>query len=202
MTAPEIVLPFSVARELIRPAHQWRSTWVVASIQTLRERGHFDRYEALLLPSYRDVVLEAVAGMWLPMAPARAHYQACDRLGLTLGEATAMGRAAGARAQGSVLGTAVRAARGAGATPWSVVPLLHRLWQRGADGGDTQIEKLGPKEGRMETVGCELFDVPYFRRAFAGVMHGILELFCHKLYVHDETPTHARGAIVLRLQWA
>lgn len=197
----EILLPFSRPREQVPPVRHWRSTWVVSSLQTLKERGHYDRYLRELAPAHRDAVLLTVAATWLPLEAARAHYEACNALGLGAAEQIAMGRAVGQRAQGSVLGTAVRAARGAGVTPWTAVPLLPRLWARGADGGDTQVTKLGPKESRVEAIQCALFEVPYFRRAFAGVLLGIHELFVEKVYVHDDTPPTARNTCVLRFQW-
>lgn len=200
--SPEVVLPFPVARSRVRPAQNWRSTWIVSSIQTLKTRGHFDRYADLLAPAHRESVLHVVAGTWLPMPVARAHYEACDRLALPRADQLEMGLAVGERAQGTVLRTATRVATGSGVTPWSVVPQLPRLWERGADGGAASVLKVGPKESILDTVGCELFDVPYFRRAFGGVILGIVRLFCKRAYAHDETPAHARGECVLRLQWA
>lgn len=41
---------------------QYRSTWVLASLEMLRERGHFDAYCRELAPPPRDEVLFAVAG--------------------------------------------------------------------------------------------------------------------------------------------
>jgi len=179
----------------------WRSTWVVSSIQTLRHRGLFDRYAALLPAAHRDAILMCVAGTWLPVAVARAHYEACQALGLARAEQIANGMAVGERAQGTVLGTVARAATGAGVTPWTIVPQMQRLWERGADGGANCVTRAGPKEGTIETIGCELFDVPYFRAAFGGVVLGVVRLFARDAYVHDDTPAHARGESVLRIQW-
>ncbi len=198
----EVVLPFPVARAKIPATMNWRSTWIVSSIQTLKTRGHFDKYVARLPVQHRDALLLCVAGMWLPITVARAHYAACEELGLARSEQLDMGLAVGERAQGTVLKTATRVATGSGVTPWTVVPQLQRLWERGADGGGTSVLKVGPKEAIVETVGCELFDVPYFRHAYAGVILGIVRLFCTRAYTHDETTRFAQGECTLRLQWA
>jgi hypothetical protein len=196
----EAVLDFKVPRALVQPATRWRSTWIIASIQTLKERGHYARYEGLLAPPHRDAVLLSVAGVWLPMPVALAHYAACDALGLVDDEVRAMARRSAERAQGTVLDTAVRLARGAGVSPWTIFPHMQRLWERGADGGAAAVYKLGPKESVVHTVGCTLFDVRYFRLAFAGVVLGVVRLFCTQAYVHDVTaPGHHECA--LRFQW-
>ena len=196
----EVVLAFPGPRESIPPATEYRSTWIVSSLQTLRERGHFVEYKKQLT-DHHDAILTALAGSWLPMKVARAHYDACERLGLDLDEQVAMGQSVGGRAQGTLLSTAVKAARGAGVTPWTIIPQFDRLYRRGCNGGAAAAFKLGPKEARVEFVGCELFDVDYFRHAFRGVLLNIGSLFCEKSYIHD-MPRRRRGDAVFKLQWA
>jgi len=196
----EIILPFPAPRETIAPATAYRSTWIVSSLQTLRERGHFEAYKRALT-AHHDTILTALAGSWLPIDVARAHYEACDALGLGRDEQIAMGAAVGNRAQGTLLATAVKAAKGAGITPWTIIPQFDRLYRRGANGGAAAVFKLGPKEARAEFVGCELFDVDYFRHAFCGVLINVGSLFCEKAYIHD-LPRRRRGDAVFKLQWA
>jgi hypothetical protein len=196
----EVMLPFPGPREAILPATAYRSTWLVSSLQALRERGHFEAYRRLL-SAHHDVILSALAGSWLPMDVARAHYDACNGLGLDADEQLAMGQSVGGRAQGTVLSSAVKAARGAGVTPWTIVPQFHRLYLRGVNGGAAAVFKLGPKEARAEFVGCELFDIDYFRHAFRGVLLNVGALFCEKQYIHD-MPRRRRGEAIFKLQWA
>ena len=201
MPREEVILPFPAPRAQIEPATHYRSTWIVSSLQSLRSAGHFDRYVAVLPPAMKSEILDAVAGVWMPMPVARAHYVACDELGLSSDEQLAMGASVGERAQGNVLSTVVRAARGAGVTPWTILPQLGRLYARGADGGAVAVFKLGPKDARTEFVGCELFDIDYFRHAFRGVFLGIMSLFCKKAYIH-ETPKRGKGEVTFQVQWA
>lgn len=104
------------------------------------------------LGEHRDEILFCIAGAWLPMKVAREHYRACNRLELSDDEYLAITRT-GAEA------------RAPGATPWTAFTLTHRGWSRACDGGAVGIYALGEKRARLEFVGCELFDIPYFRRA-------------------------------------
>jgi hypothetical protein len=198
----ETLVPLPAPRAQIASATRFRSTWIVSSLDALREAGHFDRYLIKLGFENRDAILETVAGAWLPMATARAHYDACDRLGLTSEQQLAMGRAVGKRTQASIMSTVVKAARGIGITPWAILPQMPRLWMRGVDGGSAAaIHRLGPKEARVEFVACELLDVQYFRNAIRGVLLGSSTLFCERGYVH-ELPQRRAGDVAFRLQWA
>jgi hypothetical protein len=197
----EVVLPFPDDPLELAPARNYRSTWVLSSLSALKEFGHYERYLTLLPPQHHQTVLFAVAGLWLPMPVARAHYDACEALGLTHEQQVEMGMSVGKRAQGTILSTAVAMAKVSGVTPWTVLPQYDRLYRRGVDGGACAVFKLGPKEARIEFVGCELFDVAYFRTAFCGVLLNIASLFCTKAYVHDET-RRPRANAAFKFQWA
>src|SRR5258708_15872236 len=92
--ADDWLVPLPAPRNRIANATHFRSTWITASQGTLRTRGLRDRYEALVAPEHRDVLLNIIAGEWLPMEIARAHYTACDRLGLPSDELLEIGRVA------------------------------------------------------------------------------------------------------------
>ena len=76
----ETFLPFPVERARVPLATSFRSTWLTSSLVSLRERGHYDAYLKEIDPAWRETVLSAVPGVWLPMGAAMAHYGACDRL--------------------------------------------------------------------------------------------------------------------------
>jgi hypothetical protein len=179
----------------------FRSTWIISSHQTLRANGLFERYAARLREGTRAELLEVVAGVWLPMTTARAHYEACERLGLSLDEQLEMGRRTGGHAQGTVLGTLVKAAKGAGVTPWTIMPHFDRLWRRAVDGGKSTVFRVGPKEARATFNGCELLDIPYFRNGLRGVLLRSGTLFAAKAYIH-ELPRRKAWEVEFRLQWA
>jgi hypothetical protein len=100
-----------------------------------------------------------------------------------------------------MLATVVRMAKAAGVTPWTVLPQYGRLYSRGVQGGAAAVFKIGPKEARIEIVQCELFDIPYFRTAFRGVLQSIAGLFARTSLIHD-VPTKEPGTATYRSQWA
>ncbi len=196
-----VIVPFAAPRDQLPPADGYRSTWLMSSLQALRDRGHLDAYFKALPPDLHDTMRSLVVGVWVPLSLARAHYEACDRLQLGTAEQIALGRAVSDRAQGAMLGTVVRMARSAGVTPWTVLPQYRRLFERGVRGGGISVVKLGPKEARIDIVGCELFEIHYFRVAFRGVLQGIAGLFCRVSFIHD-VPTAAPSDASYRFQWA
>lgn len=198
--AETIIIPFTGPREQIAPADGYRSTWLMSSMQALRDRGHLDAYFKQLDRSLHETMQGLVIGVWVPITLARAHYEACDRLHLGANEQIALGRAVSDRAQGAMLGTVVRMAKGAGVTPWTVLPQYRRLFERGMRGGGISVVKLGPKEARIDIVACELFEVPYFRVAFRGILQGIAGLFCRVSFIHD-VPTTISTDASYRFQW-
>jgi hypothetical protein len=179
----ETVVPFPSGRAQL-PLHV-RSTLVASSIRSLRERGAFDRYAAVLEQPWKNTILESVAGVWLPLEAGAAHYRACDAVGFSVADQLAIGREVGARIQGTFLGTMIRAAKGVGATPWVGFQSTHKLYSRLFDGGGCRVMKLGPKDARLEIAGNPLVQVAYFRNAMRGLWQVAVELFCEKAYVTE-----------------
>jgi hypothetical protein len=187
-------------RAEVTPVTHWRSTWVTSSLQTLRSHGFFERYVEALPEEHRGTLPLTVAGVWMPVATARAHYQACHALGFSQSEARELGLAVGERAQGSILRTAVALVKGVGVDGWSLMNHVPRIWERGARGGAVAVYKVGPKEANVEVLGCELFEVPYFRAAFHGVVLGVLRLVTQRAYAHERAES-VSNAFAVRLQW-
>ena len=196
--APEIVLQFPATCAPVRHA---RSTIVLGSIASLRHAGHFERYAAALAPEHRDPLLQAVAGTWIPVEVARSHYRACEALGLSPDEEVALGRSIFERTGDTMFATILRLAKGAGVTPWTLLPQLQRFWERGYDGGGLSVSRLGPKEARVELAQCSLVEVRYFRNAARGLLGAVIQLFCTRAYL-QELSARPRGGVVVRVQWA
>jgi hypothetical protein len=162
-----------------------RSTLLCSGIAELRGRGLFEAYAARLEPSARDVLVNAIAGVWLSIDVAMQHFAAIDSLGLTPAEAFEIGAASGKRVQQSVLQTLVRLASGAGANPWTVFQIYGRLWPRLMDGGGFTISRLGPKDAVLEYRRMPPCRFAYFRHAFRGVNHAGVGLFATSVYVNE-----------------
>lgn len=174
----EVIVPFPGPRSTIPPATAYRSTWVVSSLDALRFHGHFERYlEAL--HEHREEILACIAGTWLPMPVVSAHYRACDALRLSEAQVIEMGQGPGVRVRRAWFARFIAAGETEGARedPWTILAQLGRTWLRGANGGAAGVFRTGPKEARIEYVGCELFRIPYYCQAVRVVLLGLVERF-------------------------
>lgn len=194
-------VPLEVPRAQIRDATHFRTTWLTASQTSIRERGHGARYEAALESKYKDQLLTLVAAAWVPMPVARAHYQACDALGLSTAEMLDVGMAATRRMRQTTLAVVVRLAQGVGVNPWTVLAQTPRMWARTCQGGAVAVARLGPKEALMEVIGYPLADITYNRVTFRGILHAVVELSCQKAYVREVASLCGPRTLGMRLSW-
>jgi hypothetical protein len=195
---PKVVLPLPAH---ILPARHARSTLIMASIGTVRQKNLFAEYERALPEQYKETLLGAIAATWVPIDAALAHYAACDSLGLSPEQQVTSGRSTFDGARGTLLGTAVRMARGAGITPWSALPLLQRFWDRGFDGGAVSAVRTGPNDAHVSLVQCAVVASPYFRNGLRGLLAAIIELSCSRAYVTERRRATATS-LSFRVQWA
>jgi len=161
-----------------------------------------DKYLANLPEEHHEAVTTTVVGVWLPSAIAVAHYEACDRLGLSEAEQLAIGAEVGKHAQGTVFSVAVNLAKGAGVTPWTLLTRLPGVWERIWIGGGVAVYKLGPKEARVEIGGWPCSSVAYTRIAMRGVVAGLVDLFSAKAYVRQLAPLCTALTLGYRVSWA
>jgi hypothetical protein len=196
---PQVVLSLP---EKFEPVRHIRSTLLMSSYGSIRDGGYDEAYRAALPKQFHAAMFEAVAGMWIPIEVAVAHYTACAALGLPHDVQLALGRDAGQKIHRTILGTAVRMAREAGITPWAVIPHFQRFWNRAFDGGGLYIEKRGPKEAFMEIHKAAQADCVYWRAALSGLGMGLLELFSRKAYMQENTKRRVPGYASFRIQWA
>lgn len=172
-------------------------------MQSLRSRGLFERYSALLSHNYRDRVLNSVAGEWLSTEIALAHYSACDALRLTVEEQIGMGRDVSKRTHETFLGLVVKMARGFGVTPWVVFPKINSLYMRIFRGGGIQITRLGPKDAKVQTVGLTPLGITYFRNAYLGMYEAGVSMFATNVQVRPLSLAASLPSkdFVLHLRW-
>jgi hypothetical protein len=160
-----------------------RSTLIQSSLNTLRRRGHFERYLELVDPLHKASLLETLAPEWLKVELAHAHYAACDALELSAHELLEIGEDVGDRIQGAFIGTLVRRARAVGLTPWVMIPQFGRLRERLLQGGSMQVSKVGPKDITVDMRVLPLCEYAYFRAAFCGVVGTVIKLGAGKSVV-------------------
>jgi hypothetical protein len=197
----EAFLPYERPKAQVPPVTQFRSTWLIASVAELRNRGLFERYLPGLKPEYHDAVTSSVAGVWLPVDVAVAHYEACERLDLPHEEQLAIGRSVTELVHKTSYSLAIRLVKEAGVTPWACLAQQRRLWRRVWQGGDVAVFKLGPKEARIEVVGWPCARVPYCRRALRGLLIGQSELFCKKAYATEIPRLCTPTSLSYRISW-
>ncbi|MGH7294335.1 MAG: hypothetical protein ACRELB_05355 [Polyangiaceae bacterium] len=199
----DVVVPLRVPRAELAPVSRIRSTLLLSSTQSLKTHGHYERYVAALDPEASVTLAELVAGVWIPLRVAEAHYLACEALHLPYDEQAALGQDVNDRVQGSVLGVSARAARSVGATPWTVLTQTPRLWDRVFEGGGgVEVRQTGPKDAVVEMVGLALLDIPYFRHGFRGAFLSGLGLFCRRAYVTVVDEGRADMSASYDISWA
>lgn len=202
-SAAEVFVPFRVSPQKLGVATRVRTTLLVSSLQSLRKRGLQERYLELLPVEHHSVVRSMIAGQWLPMRVAEAHYEACEALGIDRREVNAIGREVGDRIERTFLATMVSMVGSVGATPWTALSYVDRLYDRMfSGGGGACIYKLGPKDAEFHFVGVPICRTPYFRSAMTGVVEVGVELFCTKAYAKEVPDAAPPMGAVLHVAWA
>lgn len=187
----------------LEPVTALRSTLITSSQASLRERSLFERYHALLAAEHRQKLLNLVAGEWLPLEVALAHYRACEALALGADEQVAIGKDVSRRVCETFLGLVVKAARGVGMTPWLVLSRGNTMQSRLCVGGGIRVTKLGPKAARIELARMSHLSIPYVRHGLVGLYAGAVELLASNVsarVVKSESAEPTR-LLVLRIDW-
>ena len=183
MSDAEVILPFPVPRERLEVATEVRSTLIASSLQSLKARGHWERYTELLPEEHKSTILHCIAGEWFPLAVGFAHYETCDRLGLTIEQQREIGEDVSRRIHETFLGVVLQMAKGVGVTPWTIVPKANQIYGRILRGGGVQVTKLGPKDASIEVAKLPLLEVPYFRVATCGIYQSAIGMFSKRAHV-------------------
>jgi hypothetical protein len=164
----------------------------------VRERGLLERYYEKLEPEHHAAMRELIIGVWVPIDLALAHYRAMNKLEFGTQEQFELGRINTLRIQKSFLGTMFRLA-GAGATPFTALEQLPRIYERVFRGGSAAAYRCGPKDARVELKSFPLADIPYFREGFRGLITGSLELFTKRAFIAAKPM--GTGEIEFRMSW-
>jgi hypothetical protein len=203
MSQEELLVAFPAKTPSAVPmATQFRSTWLWSSLRALKTRELLDAYMKHLPLAHHEAVLSNVAGMWLPIEVALAHYRACDALQLPQADIVAIGREVTSQVHGTLLARFVRLATGAGVTPWTVLERLQVLWQRVWTGSGVAVIKLGPKEARVEIAGWPCAESLYCRVAIRGAIPAVTDLFCSRSYARELHSRATPTSLAYVVSWA
>ncbi len=181
--AGEIILPFPTALERLEPASEIRSTLIASSLQSLKARGHWERYSELLPAEHRDTIVHCIAGEWFPLSVGFAHYETCDQLQLSLEQQREIGEDVSRRVHETFLSVMLQMAKGVGFTPWTVLAKGNQIYARIMRGGGTQVTKLGPKDAQIDVARLPLLEIPYFRTAAQGIYQVAIGMFAKRAHV-------------------
>jgi hypothetical protein len=198
----EVVVPLRYDVERLPLVTRVRSTLLSASLQGVRSMGFEERYLAQLPKPLHPTIASLVAGTWVPLDLAMAHYTACDRMALTPTEMALIGEEVSLKTQKTFLATVGKAAAGVGVTPWHFMTNIHRIWARIFEGGDLGVYRIGPKEALVQTVGCPLLRIPYIRTAIRAYYRVLPSLIASVVYAREVVSLGSETSIVLRISWA
>lgn len=194
-------IAYPLPKPLVATTHV-RSTLLLASMQSLRARGHFDAYLAELTEEQREQAIALTAGSWLPVQSALVHYLACDRVDMSRDERLEIGAEVARRIQQSPLHVLVRLSREAGASPWSVLGYAEKLRTQSWQGGGVQVLKTGPKDMRLVWQLQPCARSKHFRAGFVGIVKGLFEMFCRRAYVNEVPEQCTDTTLTIVGSWA
>ncbi len=191
VTLPSSLVPVSEVKGLL----------ILQSIGSLRAEGLFERYEQCLEPSFRAPVLQCVAGQWLLVRIAAAHYRACDALGLSPQAQQRLGRGTAEGVSRHLSRVAALVTRGLGITPWALLQQFPRLWSQVFRGGGIAIDRIGPNEAHLTYAECSLLEIAYFRSALRGVAMKVTEVAARSCSMHEVAGGRSAETVRYHLQW-
>ena len=198
----DILVPFPSTLSREPAATHCRGTLVVASLQTLKRRGHYERYVQFVPPEHLTTIASTVAGMWLPIDVGMAHYRACDALELHVAEQLSMGGEVVHNLQRTFIGTVLKAAgSGAGITPLLGLQKFATVYSRTIKGGGARVIRIGPKDVRVEFVGLPFASVSYFRTAYRGFIQAGCEFFAQRVVVTELKSFLTQTTTAYRIAW-
>ena len=185
----------------IEPVTHVRGTLIVASRDQIKALGEYDRYLEALAPEANVEIVSLIAASWVPLAVARAHFEALDRLELEAEAIEGAAKAVAGKLHGVLLRTVAKAAQASGATPLSVVRALGTLWGRTFQGGGVGVKQTGPKEGLVYVVASPLLASRYHRTGLRTHIQMAADLFAERAFVREQSYKAMLHELVIRVQW-
>jgi hypothetical protein len=197
----KVIVPLRSLPNQVPAVTRVRTTLVCSSRQALEVRGLMPAYTEQLSLAERSGLDNLVAGRWLGVDLALAHYRAIDRLALPLSEQLALGNDVGKRIQRTLIATLLRMAQGLGLTPWTSVGQYARIWDRLFMGGDLLVEQAGEREAIVTMYNLSLLGVSYFRVAVRGLQESGLSAIYSWKRIHVIELSSTETSAKYRLTW-
>jgi hypothetical protein len=175
---------------------------IQSSLAELKTHGHYEAYTKRIDPGLLEQLLFSVAPGWIPVELAFAHYDACERLGLSDKDFAAMGRSVGDRVQETVLVSARKKAQEPAHDLLQSIGSLGRMYPRLFQGGSVQVVKVGPKTLLYEERGFRLNCFHYYRQGHVAAVRAAHEALGAKIVdLRALGYKPALDELVLRIEW-
>ena len=176
-----------------------RGSFLVSAVERLKESPHAERYMAALSPELRDQINFSLAMSWVSLDLLGEHCRVCDDLMLTDSELLELGGQTATSMSRQLLGTLLKTA---GATPFTALSQLSRVYDRVLQGGAVSAFRVGPKDLQIEHLGNRLSASRYFRQTAYGFYRSLAELFSKKAYVKAARPrATSEHAFAMLISW-
>jgi hypothetical protein len=181
-----------------------RGILIAGSRAGLQSVGFYDRYVELLPPAYKDALLYCVANSWLPLDVTFAHFDTCDRVGLTRSHFDAIGGALADRLAKTFMGAALRTVRSMGADGQLLWAVSHtdRFLRRVYAGGRCTVEQRGPKDLLLQLNGIPFAGSTYYQGVLLSHTKALLGMMCRRLFAQIVPPRPLNSeSLAIALNW-
>jgi hypothetical protein len=101
----------------------------------------------------------------------------------------------------SPLSVAMKLAKESGVSPWTMFAQSQRVWERSFRGSAIGVFKLGPKEACVEIVAWPLARLEYNRVSVRGILAGLAQPFCTRVYVNEVASLCTATSCGYRVAW-
>lgn len=177
-----------------------RGTLVISALEGLRAQRALEPLLTELPSALHEELLSASPLRWVPMAQLVELCLAVDRLRLTDRQLAEIGGAAASSIAATVLSTILRTA---GASPWTIVSNVDRLWDRFYEGGGITVMRLGPKDACIELSGMPHAVTRYCRATTQAFFQALTAKLARSVQAMPTRPrTVSPLSFAFTLSWA
>jgi hypothetical protein len=201
MPAEEFVYPPPQSKRDTPSVDAVRGFVFSSGLRWMEQRQLTARYNALLPPDLQRSWSTRTTAEWIPLADALRTYEACDALGLSVADQIDLGRFVSAANNGVVVATMVRLLGKLGATPWTALRHVDRVWKRSNRGGAVAVFKLGERAARLEIWKCGLASSPFFVTSMRGAIGAGMDAFCARAIVTEVPGSTTADGFSLKVTW-
>ena len=130
-----------------------------------------------------------------------SHYAALDALNLGYESAFSIGKRVGYRVHGRYLRTLLQLAGLVGASPWTALGQVGKLWSRTWDGGGMRVRRTGDKHAKMIVAGTPPCSSAFFRASMSGAVYAGIAPLCRTCVVTEDERRRRSSSFEMNARW-